>query len=88
MEDKIRKILAELSYGMAYTITYIDPNGQAKWYELWFDEDGTLYCLQTIYLLDGKPEEIGETVGYTTSEIKRKLLEMSEYDQFNIREWD
>jgi len=41
-----------------------------------------------IYLLDGKPEEIGETIGYTKSEITRKLLEISEYDEFHVREWD
>lgn len=88
MNEKIRRIFAELDYGMAYTITYTDPDGHAKWYELWLDKEDTLYCLQKIFLLDGKPEEIGETVGYTKSEITRKLLEFYEYDQFHIREWD
>lgn len=87
MGEKIRRTIAELDYGIAYTITYIDPDGHAKWYELWLDKEYTLYCLQTIFLLDGKPDEVGDTAGYTKSEIMRKLLEISEYNQFHIREW-
>jgi hypothetical protein len=88
MEDRIHEIIAELDYAMGYTITYIDLNGQEKCYDLWFDKEDTFYCLQTIYLLDGKPEEIGETHNYTKSEITRKLHELSAYDQFHVHEWD
>ncbi|MBO2945629.1 hypothetical protein JJQ72_16745 [Paenibacillus sp. F411] len=88
MEDKEHKIIAELDYGSVYTITYIDSNGEEKCYDLWLDKENTIYRLQTIYLFDGKPVEIGETVGYNKSEITRKLFELSAYDQFDVREWD
>ncbi|MDN4076369.1 hypothetical protein QYF52_00365 [Paenibacillus polymyxa] len=88
MDDKIHKIITELDYGSAYTITYTDSDGEEKCYDLWLDKENTIYRLQNIYLLDGKPEEIGETFGYNKSEITRKLFELSAYDQFDVREWD
>lgn len=45
-----------------------------------------MYRLQTIYLLNGKPEEVGETVGYSKSEITRKMIELSTNDQFHVNE--
>lgn len=62
--------------------------GKEGCYDLWLDKEDTLYCLQTIYLLDGKPEEVGESIGYTKSEITNKLVELSSYNQFAVREWD
>lgn len=35
MDDKIHKIIAELDYGSAYTITYTDSDGKEKCYDLW-----------------------------------------------------
>jgi len=88
MDDKILKIISELDYGSAYTITYTDHDGQENCYDLWLDKVNTIYCLQNIYLLDGKADEVGETVGYSKTELTRKLLEMSANDQFHVREID
>ncbi|MGN8230849.1 hypothetical protein [Paenibacillus polymyxa] len=85
MEDKVHKIIAEIDYGSAYTITYTDPDGEERCYDLWLDKEDTIYRLQTIYLLNGKAEEIGETVGYNKSEITKKLIELSAFDQFHVR---
>ncbi|MBP1153948.1 MULTISPECIES: hypothetical protein [unclassified Paenibacillus] len=88
MEDKVHKIIAELDDGSAFTITYTDPDGEERCYDLWLDKEDTIYRLQTIYLLDGKPEEVGETFGYSKLEITRKLVELSAFSQFHVREWD
>lgn len=88
MNDRIHKIICELDYNAAYTITYTDNDGNEGCYDLWLDKEDTLYCLQTIYVLNGKTVEIGETIGYTKYEITRKLIELSLLDQFTVREWD
>lgn len=58
------KIIAELDYGSAYIITHTDPDGEERCYDLWLDKEDTIHRLQTIYLLDSKPKEVGQTVGY------------------------
>lgn len=88
MKDKVHKIIAELDYDSAYTIFYIDPDGEERCYDLWLDKEVTIYRLQTIYLLDGKAEVIGETFGYNKSEITKKLIELSTCDQLHVREID
>lgn len=48
MEDKVHKIIAELDYGSAFIITYTDPDGEERCYDLWLDKEDTIYRLQTI----------------------------------------
>ncbi|WCF07732.1 hypothetical protein NDS46_26100 [Paenibacillus thiaminolyticus] len=86
--DPIHKIIAELDYGTGYTITCVDSDGQEECYDLWLDKGDTAYCLQTIFMLNGVPDEVGETVRHNKSEITRKLIELSSNDQFFIREMD
>lgn len=45
MEDKVHKIIAELDYGSAYIITYTDPDGEERCYDLWLDKED----LYTVY---------------------------------------
>ncbi len=86
--DRIQKIVSELDYGTGYTITCLDHDGQEECYNLWLDKEDTAYCLQTIFMLNGVNDEVGETVRYSKSEIIRKLNELSSRDQFSIREID
>jgi hypothetical protein len=81
----ILKIIANLDYDYAYTITYGSIDIQ-KCYDLWLDKEDTSYCLQEIYMSDGVPEEVGSTTRYSKSEITRKLTEFSSEEQFFIRE--
>ncbi|MEK5357903.1 hypothetical protein [Paenibacillus sp. FSL L8-0709] len=84
--DNIEKIFTELYYGAGYTITCVDSDGQEECYDLWFEKEDTVYCLQTIYILDGVPVEVGDTIRYSKSEITKKLIEVSSKDQFIISE--
>ncbi|MEK4286646.1 hypothetical protein [Paenibacillus sp. FSL P4-0502] len=84
--DNIEKIIAELYYGAGYTITCVDNDGQEECYDLWFEKEDTVYCLQTIYFLNGVPDEVGETVKYNKSELIKKIIDLSSKDQFIISE--
>lgn len=88
MEEKILKIMNELEYGVAYIITFLDEEGQDRCYDLWLDREDMMYYLQTIFMLDGKADEVGETIGYSKSEITKKLLELSSYNNFYVREME
>ncbi|GIP52947.1 hypothetical protein [Paenibacillus vini] len=83
----IQKIITNLDYDSAYTITFGSIDNQ-KCYDLWLDKEDTSYCLQEIYMLDGIPDEVGDTITYSRSEIARKLTEFSSQEQFHIREVD
>lgn len=83
----IQKIISNLDYDLAYSITFGSIDNQ-KCYDLWLDKEDTSYCLQEIYMSDGVPDEVGSTIRYSSSEIARKLTEFSSQEQFNIREVD
>ncbi|MEI0738835.1 hypothetical protein VQ056_23055 [Paenibacillus sp. JTLBN-2024] len=83
----LQKIIVNLEYGTAYTITFGGIENQMC-FDLWWDKEDTSYCLQEIYMLNGVPDEVGSTITYSKSEITRKLTEFLSKEQFSIREMD
>lgn len=84
--DEMRKTINKLDVGCHYNLTFTDEVGGEECYDLWLDTDVSLYCLQKIFMYNGKPDELGETINYNKSEIIRVLTELSLNDQFKIRE--
>lgn len=62
----IQKIITNLDYDNAYTITFGSIDNQ-KCYDLWLDKEDTSYCLQEIFMLIGVPDEVGSTKRYSNS---------------------
>lgn len=86
--EKLERLLTELEYGLAYTITFVESDGREKCFDLWFEKEDTAYCLQEIYIENGMPEELGEVCRYHKVGIIGKLTEFVENKQFVVREWD
>lgn len=85
--EKLERLLTELEYGLAYTITFVESDGREKCYYLWFEKEDTAYCLQEIHIENGMPEELGEICRYHKVGIIGKLTEFVECERFVVREW-
>lgn len=83
--EKLERLLTELEYGLAYTITFVESDGRGKCFDLWFEKEDTAYCLQEIYIENGITEELGEIYRYHKAEIIRKLTEFAECEGLEIR---
>ncbi|WP_162248954.1 hypothetical protein [Paenibacillus sp. Root52] len=80
-EDKIHSIITELDMVLLTPLPIPTQTGRKeKCFDLWLDKGETIYRLQSIYLLDGKAEEFGQTVGYSKTEITRTMIALSAYD--------
>lgn len=47
-------------------------------YDIWFDHDVSLYCLQKLYVYKGKVDEIGDTITCDKEEIELTLMSLSQ----------
>lgn len=86
--DIVQKMFSNLDYDATYTITFVESDGEMGCYDLWLDKADTAYCLQTIIMVDGVAEEVGDTTRHNKFDIMKKLTDFSLNEQFSIRECD
>lgn len=53
-------------------------------YYLWIDDELSCYCMQELYVHDGKIEEIGDTVNCVKSELSKRIKDLQSLGSYKI----
>jgi predicted transcriptional regulator len=72
--DQINWAIDQEKYAIINVSIYDNQNVMIDSYDIWLDNDVTLFCLQKLYVHDGRIDEIGETIACNKSELERNLL--------------
>lgn len=76
--DQIIGAIEREKFAIINVSIYNNKNVMVDSYDVWFDHDVTLYCLQKLYVNDGKIDEIGDTISCNIIELERELLSICE----------
>lgn len=53
-------------------------------YDLWIDDEVSLYCIQELYVYEGKVEEIGDTMNCAKYELERQLISFQQLGRMKV----
>lgn len=64
-----------------------DEDVMIESYDLWIDDELSCYCLQELYVYDGKVEEIGDTVNYVKYELSKRIHDLQQLGSIKVRRY-
>lgn len=53
-------------------------------YDLWIDDELSCYCMQELYVYDGKIEEIGDTVNCVKYELSKRIHDLKKVGSIKV----
>jgi hypothetical protein len=53
-------------------------------YSIWFDHTVSLYCVQNLYVCDGKIDEVGETITANKQELEQLLTSLAKQGTLKV----
>lgn len=69
--DEITEAIDREKYATINVSIYNNQDIMIDSYDIWLDHDVTLFCLQKLYVHEGKIDEIGDTITSTNSSLNR-----------------
>jgi len=75
--DQIIKAIEREKFAIINVSIYNNQNVMVDSYDIWFDHDVTLFCLQKLYVYEGRIDEIGDKITCNKVELERELLRLS-----------
>ncbi len=71
--DQIIEVIEREKFAIINVSIYNNQNIMADSYDIWFDHEVTLFCMQKLYVYEGKIDEIGDTITCNKAELGREL---------------
>lgn len=76
--DQIKEIIDREKYAIINASVYNSEEIMIDSCDIWFDHDVTLFCMQSLYVHEGRIDEIGDTTTCNIYELEKTLLVFSQ----------
>lgn len=82
--DQVIKAIEREKFAIINVSIYNNQNVMVDSYDIWFDHDVTLFCLQKLYVHEGRIDEIGNTITCNKANLERELQRISKLGELKV----